>query len=127
MGLRGAIIGSLNREVLTANLSTPLGLPYQAGNQSEVRVSFQRPTSAARLSVNVMADTATSATGTEFFIDYDTLRLLPEDKTIDLTLYVDNTFTEAFWMGGRVAMTIVTKSSGGIDDVLVRASEAGVT
>jgi len=139
--LRGAIIGSLNREVLTANLSTPLGLPYQAGNQSEVRVSFQRPTSAARLSVNVMADTATSATGTEFFIDYkpsastvqvgsggshDTLRLLPEDKTIDLTLYVDNTFTEAFWMGGRVAMTIVTKSSGGIDDVLVRASEAGV-
>merc|ERR1711957_983239 len=73
-----------------------------------------------------MADTATSATGTEFFIDYDTLRLLPEDKTIDLTLYVDNTFTEAFWMGGRVAMTVVTKSSGGIDDVLVRASEVGV-
>lgn len=144
--LRGAAIGSLQNKALTANSSMPLGLPKQAGNQSEIRVSFERPSAAVRLSVNVMVDSATSKLGSEFFIEYspsdgdgvskvqvgsggttDTLSLLPEDKTIDLTLYVDNTFTEAFWMGGRVAMTIVTGSSGGVDDVTVRASQSGVS
>ena len=55
------------------------------------------------------------------------LRLLPDDTTIDLTIYVDNTFAEAFWMGGRVAMTVVTKTSGGHDDVAVSASHPGIT
>ena len=110
------MIGSLKSSPLSANVSTSLQLPKQAGNQSEVRVSFERPAAAVRLSVNVMADVKTAVKGTEFFIDYkpsestvqvgsggvtDTLSLLPSDKTIDLTLYVDNTFTEAFWMGGR--------------------------
>ena len=110
--LRGSVIGSLKNKALAANVSTPL----QAGNQSEVQVSFTRPSAAVRLSVNVMANTQSSAKGTEFFIDYepssedsdgmakakvgsggitDTLSLLPTDTTIDLTLYVDNTFTEA--------------------------------
>lgn len=57
----------------------------------------------------------------------DMLRLLPQDKTLELTLYVDNTFTEAYWMGGRVAMTIITPTSGGQDDVTVAASQPGVT
>jgi len=144
--LRGAIIGSLQNKALTANATLPLGLPRQAGNQSEIMVSFERPSSAVRLSVNVMVDEPSSNKGSEFFIEFvpsesngvvkvqvgsggtvDTLTILPEDKTIDLTLYVDNTFTEAFYMGGRVAMTIVTKSSGGTDDVSVGANQAGVT
>ena len=29
------------------------------------------------------------------------LNLLASDKTIDLTLYVDKTFTEAYWMNGK--------------------------
>jgi len=143
--LRGSIIGSLKSKTLTANVSTPLGLPKQAGNQSEIRVSFQRPSTAMRLSVNVMVD-APSNKGTEFFVEYvpsesnsvtkvqvggggtsDTLSLLPSDNTIDMALYVDNTMTEAFWMGGRVAMTVVTKSSGGDDDITVGTSQAGVT
>ena len=35
-------------------------LPYQAGNQSEIRVSFNRPSAAVRLSVNVMVDAKSS-------------------------------------------------------------------
>ena len=38
----------------------------------------------------------------------DTLKLSPSDKTLTLRVYVDNTFSEAFWMGGRVAMTVST-------------------
>ena len=38
----------------------------------------------------------------------DTLWMSPSDKTITLRVYVDNTFSEAYWMGGRVAMTINT-------------------
>ena len=140
--LRGAVIGHLANQPLTANVSTPLGLPPKAGNQSEVRVSFARPTTAVRLSVHVMVDEQRAAKGTEFYLEYvphnqsaivgaggatDVLHLLPSDKTIEIALYVDNTFTEAFWMGGRVAMTMVTKSSGGRDDVTVGASQPLVT
>jgi sucrose-6-phosphate hydrolase SacC (GH32 family) len=138
--LRGAVIGSMQKKSLMANVSTPMGLPSQAGNQSEVRVSFDRPAAAARLSVNVMVDMPSSAKGIEFFVEYepsvdkvqvgsgrvtDTLSLLPSDNTIDLTLYVDNTMTEAFWMGGRTAMTIVTGTSHGADDITFGASEPG--
>ena len=144
--LRGSVIGSLQGLLLTANASTPLDLPAQAGNQSEVQVSFVRPDGAMRLSVHVMVDAQRAPAGVEFFIDYkppetnglakvtvgsgsttDTLSLLPSDSTLELTLFIDNTFTEAFWMGGRVAMTIVTPASGGKEDVTVRASEPGVT
>jgi sucrose-6-phosphate hydrolase SacC (GH32 family) len=140
--LRGAVIGSLQSRVIAANATTALELPAQLGNQSEVRVSFERPAAAVRLSVNVMVDAARSAKGVEFFIDYqpgaakvtvgsggttDMLSLLAGDKTIDLALFVDNTFTEVFWMNGRVAMTVDTKTSGGQDDVTISASQAGVT
>ena len=39
------------------------------------------------------------------------LQLSPNDKSISLSVYVDNTFSEAFWQGGRVAMTVVTPAS----------------
>ena len=40
-----------------------------------------------------------------------------------MDVFVDNTMAEAFWMGGRVAMTLATPSSGGRDDVSVAASQ----
>jgi len=139
--LRGAVLGKLQKKVLL-NEAVSMNLPEKAGRQSEIELSFERPSVAVRLSVHVMVG---AQNGSEFFIDYkpnnnteilkvqvgsggttDTLSLLPSDKTIDLKLYVDNTFTEAFWMGGRVAMTIVTKSSGGKDDVSIGASASGV-
>ena len=72
--------------------------------------------------------------GSEFFVEYappsaeeetagvskvqvgggnavDTLSLLLTDKTIDLWLFVDNTMTEAFFMGGEepfLALLLVT-------------------
>merc|ERR1711907_843698 len=55
------------------------------------------------------------------------LKLLARDDTLDVQLYVDNTFTEAFWMGGRVAMTSVTKQSSALEaDVTVSANVSGV-
>merc|ERR1712039_1058462 len=48
----------------------------------------------------------------------DTLKLSPNDKTIEMRLFVDNTFTEAYWMGGRVAMTIVTPATEEADVVV---------
>jgi len=141
--LRAGIIGSLKEQVLTANKTLNLGLPKQLGNQSEVIVSFQRPSVATHLSVKVMA--TAQGTGVEFFVDYvppsnngvssvrvgsgttvDTLKLSPNDKTIDMRLFVDNTFTEAYWMGGRVAMTIVTAATEDAD-VTVGTDQTGVT
>jgi len=41
----------------------------------------------------------------------DTLKLSPNDKTISIRVYVDNTFSEAYWQNGRVAMTITTPAT----------------
>ena len=138
--LRGSVIGKLSSTKLTPNKATSLQLPSKAGNQSEVHVSFKRPTSSARLSVHVMVDAESGVKGTEFFVQssFDgpaaevlvgsgktanqSLKLLPTDETIEMVLYVDNTFTEAFWMGGRVALLMETISSGGDDGVTVSAS-----
>jgi len=204
--LRTGVIGSLSKRTVSSSVS--LNLPDFVGNQSEILVSFARPTAAARLSVNVMEGKSTplnppyaremvgydlagqdysvvnvnytdyttceaqcdadaqckawtyvvrgplyascclkggipsyskkqtctsgvkslspSASGTEFYVDYvpssdhvstvtvgggayqDTLKLLSTDTTVDVRIYVDNTFAEAYWMGGRVAMTVKT-------------------
>jgi len=87
------------------------------------------------------------ATGSVFYVDYvppqdnsgvstmtvggpsktDKLKLLASDKSIDLRLYVDNTFTEAYWMGGRVAMAATTpQTQKGAADVTVSTDQNGV-
>jgi sucrose-6-phosphate hydrolase SacC (GH32 family) len=43
---------------------------------------------------------------------------LAADRTVELRIFVDNTFLEAFWMDGRVAMTSTLVGS---------APEAGVS
>merc|ERR1711924_311479 len=48
----------------------------------------------------------------------DTLKLLPSDRTIDVRLYVDNTMTDTYWMGGRVAMTVDTPATESADVVV---------
>ena len=93
--LRGAVMGSIEGKALTANISTSLGailtlshtietpvhamltlihatsgLPPQAGNQSEIRVSFARPSTPTRLSVRVMVDEKTAPKGSELFFEY---------------------------------------------------------
>eukprot|EP00463_Aulacantha_scolymantha_P005766 TRINITY_DN715_c0_g2_i2.p1 TRINITY_DN715_c0_g2~~TRINITY_DN715_c0_g2_i2.p1 ORF type:complete len:169 (-),score=25.68 TRINITY_DN715_c0_g2_i2:246-752(-) len=41
----------------------------------------------------------------------DTLKMSPNDKSITIRVYVDITFSEAFWQNGRVAMTKVTPAT----------------
>jgi len=41
----------------------------------------------------------------------DALKLSPSDTSLTIRVYVDHTFSEAYWMGGRVAMTISTPST----------------
>jgi len=228
--LRKGVIGTLKTQELPAGSEVSFGLPSGVGNQSEVMVSFQRPTTTTRLAVSVMSGKATplpdpyaremvgwdmpsgdykvtnvnytdfkvcekscdgdaqcqawtyvirgplyascclkkavktakqknSCTsgvknpsggndhGTQFFVDYvppasganvtevkvgavggktDTLKLLASDETIEMRLFVDNTFTEVFWMGGRVAMTTTTPASQQAD-VTVSSDKTGTT
>lgn len=145
--LRTGVIGTLKTQELSPGKHVAFGLPKQVGNQSEVIVSFHRPAAAANLSVQVMAGTTRGTQdkrGIEFFVEYvppsgkgvsevkvgsgnavDTLKLSPNDKTLDMRLFVDNTFTEAYWMGGRVAMTIPTRATEEAD-VVVSVDEASV-
>jgi hypothetical protein len=59
--LRGGIVGQLEAQALPAG-ALSLGLPKGAGNQTELVVSFERPTAAVRLAVEVMVGlTATVA------------------------------------------------------------------
>jgi hypothetical protein len=39
------------------------------------------------------------------------MKLSPNDKTITIKVYVDNTFSEGYFQNGRVAMTIVTPAT----------------
>merc|ERR1712151_1401773 len=55
---------------------------------------------------------------------FDTLNLLESDESIDVRLYVDNTFTEVYFQGGRVAMTVNTPASDDAD-VTISSSVAG--
>merc|ERR1712190_186052 len=115
----------------------------QAGKQSEVLASFQKPTKAQRLAIRVMADFEVkpgSYSGTQFFVDYvpavqgeavtklvvgmvggpnGTLQLLAADKTIDVRIFVDHTIAEDYWMGGRVAMTAKVRATNAADVTVV--------
>lgn len=121
-----------------AGKASSLGLSKYVGNQSEIMVSFSRPSVDATLGVKVMVS---GTSGTLFTVEYkhgassiavggggvsDTLKLLDSDKTIDMHLYVDNTFAEVYYQGGRVAMTVNTPAS---DDaqVMLSSSVGGVT
>lgn len=61
-----------------------------------------------------------------------TLNLLPSDTEIELRVFVDNTFVEAYWMDGRVAMTstLISQHMSGMslfaDDGEVTASSTQV-
>lgn len=144
--LRRGLIGSLKEQRLPAGSEVPLGLPPQVGNQSEVMVSFEKPAVATRFAVRVMTGEANKG-GTQFFVDYvppvdgetvtkvsvgavggttDTLKLLASDKTIDMRLFVDNTFTEVYWMDGRVAMTTTTAATQAAE-ITISADKAGTT
>ena len=119
-----------NGTLLLPNVSVPIAgngssWPPGAANAVEVRVRWKRPTGAAVLSLggatihyNPPPETAdadkpynVSVTGgcggrpSSLAQGCDGLWLLPTDASIDLTIYIDHTVTESFWMDGRVAWT----------------------
>ena len=135
--LRKAKIGGFSG-ALKSDAPSSLGLPKHVGTQSEIMVSFSRPTADATIGVKVMVS---GAAGTLFTIAYkhgassvavggggvsDTLKLSDSDETLDMRLYVDNTFTEVYYQGGRVAMTVNTRASADAD-VTLSSSVDGVT
>ena len=120
--LRGAVIGHLTPQPLAAGTVLPLGLPAMLGNQSELNVSFARPSSACTMTVRFMADHADNRSGSSCSIDYlpppadsaavtcdgykHQLKLSPSDTAIQVRVFVDNVFSEAYFQGGRVVMTL---------------------
>ena len=147
--LRGAVLGELSKPQLLPAGGAPLslGLAPRRGNQSEVLLSFARPSSRVTLTLRVMAD-GSGAGGTDFTIRYappaagsngsassvevasgsttDTLRLSPTDTTLELRVFVDNVFSEAYWQGGRVAMTVPSPPpADGACGITVMADAAG--
>eukprot|EP00948_MAST-09A_sp_MAST-9A-sp1_P001800 g1800.t1 len=135
--LRGDTLGDLKAVALTAGQPKCINCgssdTLAKGNQSEIFASFQLPKTNATFGFVVNADSDATTTGTYFFVQYDpssltatvgavaggtkgdfskatkdTLKLSPNDKSLDLRVYIDRTFSEAFWMNGRVAMTIDT-------------------
>jgi len=138
--LRAGVIAHLKEQPLPAGSEVSLGLPEQVGNQSELMVSFKRPTVTTRLAATVMEDP--DGKGYKFYVDYvpdagaltvgvegganATLKMSASDTTIDMRLFVDNTFTEVYWMGGRVAMTTTTRATQAAG-MSVSADKSGIT
>jgi len=135
--LRTNKIGSFSG-TLKANAFSSLGLPKYVGNQSEIMVSFSRPKVDATLGVKVMVS---GTSGVEFTVlcmkgastarvggggVSDTLNLLDSDQTIDIRLYIDNTFAEVYYQGGRIAMTVNTPPTDDAD-VQLRSTVPGIT
>jgi len=137
--LRGDTIGTITKGTRISRRGPWIGDAGGAA-QSEIRVSFELPTSPVSLTVTVMADK--QGTGSDFTIDYVPgasnatchgggaswpLKLLPSDKTLDLVIYVDNTFSEVYWMDGRSATTVTTgPSKDGFNGVRLTASADNV-
>ena len=106
-----------------------------AANQSEIRVRFAMPSAAVTLGVRVMCNSSatclefgiqyvpapagakawgvniTRSGGCQHYTPVgpaarcEVLPLLATDMTLEMTLYVDQTVAEVFFMGGRLALT----------------------
>ena len=125
--LRRGVLGTARDEDVVVGRGLTLG-PWEHGNQSDVVLRVAVPEQAATLYVSVSA-----AVRIEFYVDFpgkaagtapwheaevgmltqdpyasikDTLRLLDDDRVLELRLLLDHTIAEAYWQGGRVAMTV---------------------
>jgi sucrose-6-phosphate hydrolase SacC (GH32 family) len=132
--LRGSQLSSVHNKMISIDQSLTLG-PFPHGNQSEVQIFINIPNKQATLYVTVEAEvrikfyvdfkgfapTGSSnpkvvpapfhevevgmLTDDPYSSIKDTLRLLDDEEVLELRLFLDHTITEAYWQGGRVAMT----------------------
>lgn len=75
-------------------------------NEVNINDSIDEPPKYHTITVGAMQNRTGSVRKTT-----DTLRLSPNDKTISMHIFVDNTFSEAYWQNGRVAMTVTTPAT----------------
>ena len=123
--LRKQVLASVTKPTAVADGQVlRLPSPPHLANQSEIRLSFAMPTTTLSFGVRVMCSGEPSNDPEapaffEFGIDFtpanasawtirasgNALPLLATDKTIELVLYVDHTVVEAYYQGGRLALT----------------------
>ena len=125
--LRGDKLGASRDDIVSIAKPLTLG-PWPHGNQSDIIIHVTIPRRQATLYVSI-----TAAVRVKFYIDFqnppssstpwtevevgmltddpypsikDTLRLLHNDTSLELRLFLDHEVVEAYWQGGRVAMTV---------------------
>eukprot|EP00937_MAST-01D_sp_MAST-1D-sp2_P004367 g4367.t1 len=127
--LHGATIDSLPAPA-PLSADGKAGASLTVSGACDVLLTFAVPTAATTLSVSLaggqsffvdfapapahVLDSVDAATGAGapwtvkvgFGGTTDDLPLLPDDKDITLRIFLDGTVAEAYWMGGRVAMTV---------------------
>lgn len=112
MELRTGTIADLG----SASLKPGKPLKLAAANAANLEVVFAMPKQNTTLSIaigggsvvlNYVPPTGDGkyAAQVGFGKFTDTLPLLPEDKQLSLSIFLDGTVGEAYWQGGRVAMT----------------------
>ena len=149
--LRDTVIAQSEMKVVTGRWQLT-ALTKQVA-QSEIKVSFAIPTAATKFGVSVMTGAFPNGSkfGIDLFVEFkplnrgntwsvqagydsssmtpglrssETLTLKSSDKTIDLSIWIDNVVAEVFFMGGRAAWTVplpcaaidaAAKSGTGID------------
>merc|ERR1712241_1311999 len=84
--------------------------PYSGNGVHSVRVGPEQATGYGAVK-NLSATHWTSIDGPKPTYRTDQLQLLPGERTVTLRVYVDHWFCEAYWQGGRVAMTVITPAS----------------
>jgi len=129
MGLRGDAVYA-GRDLKLGDIShIDLNLASGVARQSEVVLDFALPQEAVTFGISI----ASGADTLDCYIAYeppsdgavtfykvpvtcgkykDTLRLVPKDTSVQLRIYVDNTFSEAYFQSGRVAMTVPQATLG---------------
>ena len=144
--LRQKILGSIENVIVTTAKKVELG-PFIEANQSDVILRVGIPKTSATLYITV-----TALVKIEFYINFverdgdnvwtemevgmltedpyvsikDTLKMLDSDNTLELRLFLDHEITEAYWQGGRVAMTVPSPLTNATS-VILSTDSAGAT
>jgi len=136
--LRGE--AAYNKEGVSVAGDVAMGLDAGVARQSEVVVLFELPQAAGSFGVSVGDGGDGGAAAVECTVDYtpgattvpvecggtkDTLTLLPSESQLELRLFFDWTFVEAYFQRGRVAIT-KTAAIGASDDVWLHGPSATV-
>jgi len=129
-----------NKEGVSVAGDVAMGLDAGVARQSEVVVLFELPQAAGSFGVSVGDGGDGGAAAVECTVDYtpgattvpvecggtkDTLTLLPSESQLELRLFFDWTFVEAYFQRGRVAIT-KTAAIGASDDVWLHGPSATV-